>query len=71
MKWNTEEVKGLKLLVCRQMKRFSQARNKEAILRFVEEGLDQSGPLILEIPLSMHQLINRGICHFIGRATAE
>jgi hypothetical protein len=71
MEWNTEGVKGLKLLACRQIKRLSHARNKEAIHRFVEEGLDLGGPSVLEIPLSVHQLINRGVSYFTGRVVAE
>jgi hypothetical protein len=71
MESNTGEVKGLKLLAYRQIKRFSHARNKEAIRRFVGEGVDLSGPSVLEIPLSVHHLINRGVSHFTGRATAE
>jgi hypothetical protein len=66
MEWSTEEMKVLKILAYRQVKRFSHAKNKEAIRRCVEEGLEVSGPSTLEIPLAVHRLIIRGISHFTG-----
>jgi hypothetical protein len=69
--WTTEEVQGLKMLAYRQIKRYSHAKNKEAIRQYIDEGLDLSGPSVLEIPLSLHQLISRGIFHFTGKQTPE
>jgi hypothetical protein len=48
----------------RQIKRFSHAKDKDAVLQYVGERLDVTGPSALEIPLAVYQLIARGISHF-------
>jgi hypothetical protein len=45
----------------RQIKRFSHCGDKTAILGYIVEWLDVSWPSALDIPLSVHRLISRGI----------
>jgi hypothetical protein len=45
----------------RQIKQFSHCGDKTAILGYVGERLDVSEPSALDIPLSVHRLMSRGI----------
>jgi hypothetical protein len=58
-RWNGSEVRRLN-----KIKRFWHSRNKDAIRGYVDERLDVTGLLALDIPLAVHQLIARGISHF-------
>jgi hypothetical protein len=55
----------------RQIKRFSHAKNKEAVRRYVAERLVIAGPSALEVPLAVHELIIRGISHFANVPSSE
>jgi hypothetical protein len=57
-------VEWLRTYAFRQFKRFSHAKDKDAILQYTRERLDVTGSSALEIPLAVHQLIVRGILHF-------
>jgi hypothetical protein len=61
-----EEVEWLTKYAYTQIKRFSHTKDKNGLLRYVK-GLDVRGPSALDIPLSVHQFIARGISHFVGR----
>jgi hypothetical protein len=62
--WTSKAVDWLRTHAFRQIKGFSHARDKDAILRYIGERLDMTGPSAFEIPLAVHQLIARGISHF-------
>jgi hypothetical protein len=62
--WSGEEVEGLKLFACQQIKRFSHVNRGKAIDEYVNERMDVSGPTALGIPLSVHKLIMDGVVHF-------
>jgi hypothetical protein len=62
--WGEEELGGLKLFACEQIKRFSGARNGKAVRDYVTGHMDVSAPSALDIPLSLHRLILCGIMHF-------
>jgi hypothetical protein len=55
--WTIEAVEWLRIYAFRQIKRFSHAKDKDAILQYIAERLDVTGPSALEIPLAVHQLI--------------
>jgi hypothetical protein len=46
--------------------RFSQAKDRIAILGSMEAGFDVTGPQAIEIPLAVRRLISLGISHLIG-----
>jgi hypothetical protein len=59
------DVKSLKDYAIRQIARFSHTKDKAAVLAYVHAEFDVTGPLALDIPLAVHQLISRAITHFI------
>jgi hypothetical protein len=56
---------------CRQIRRFSHAKNKEAVSRYVDERLDIRGPSALDVPVAVHGLIARGISYFANLGRPE
>jgi hypothetical protein len=62
--WTGEAAEWLRIYALRQIKRFSHAKDRDAILQYIGERPDVIGPSALEIPLALHQLIARGISHF-------
>jgi hypothetical protein len=69
--WTSEAVGWLRTYAFRQIKRFSHAKDKDAILQYIGERLDVIGLSALEIPLAVHQLIPRGISHFTNAPGGE
>jgi hypothetical protein len=55
----------------RQIRRFSHAENKLAVLRYIEERLVVRGPPALEVPLAVYRLLACGISHLVNLGSSQ